>query len=70
MLQGSMQADILVSARSCCALRCWAPRGTQGSTSLCFYSAHPAHECAPAVLQLSRDLWRQGRGSDAQGCMH
>ena len=31
--------------------------------SLCFYSAHPAPECAPAVLQLSRDLWRQRRGS-------
>ena len=31
--------------------------------SLCFYSAHPAPECAPAVLQLSCKLWRQRRGS-------
>ena len=24
---------------------------------------HPAPECAPAVLQLSQELWRLGRGS-------
>ena len=32
-------------------------------TGLCFDCAHPAPECAPAVLQLSRELWRLGRGS-------
>ena len=31
--------------------------------TLAFYSAYPALECAPAVLQLSRELWRLGRGS-------
>ena len=32
-------------------------------TSLCFLAAHPAPECAPAVLQLSQALRRLGRGS-------
>ena len=32
-------------------------------TSLCFDEAHPALKCAPAVLQLSQELWRLGRGS-------
>ena len=32
-------------------------------TSLCFDEAHPAPECAPAVLQLGQELWRLGRGS-------
>ena len=32
-------------------------------TSLCFCNAHPAPECAPAVLQLSQELWRLRRGS-------
>ena len=31
--------------------------------SLCFCLAHPAPECAPVVLQLSRELLRVGRGS-------
>ena len=31
--------------------------------SLRFCIAHPAPECAPAVLQLSQELWRLGRGS-------
>ena len=30
---------------------------------LCFCIAHPAPECALAVLQLSHELWRLGRGS-------
>ena len=30
---------------------------------LSFYMAHPAPECAPVVLQLSRELGRLGRGS-------
>ena len=32
-------------------------------TSLCFHFSHPAPECAPAVLQLSRELLRLRRGS-------
>ena len=32
-------------------------------TSLCFCIAHPAPECAPAVLHLSQELWRLRRGS-------
>ena len=32
-------------------------------TALTFRIAHPAPECAPAVLQLSRALWGLGRGS-------
>ena len=31
--------------------------------SLCFSAAHPAPECAPAVLQLSQALMHLGRGS-------
>ena len=30
---------------------------------MCFVVAHPAPKCAPAVLQLSRELWRLRRGS-------
>ena len=32
-------------------------------TSLCFCNAHPAPECAPAVLQVSQELWLERRGS-------
>ena len=32
-------------------------------TSLCFCNAYPAPECAPAVMQLSQELCRLGRGS-------
>ena len=31
--------------------------------SLCFRITHPAPECTAAVLQLSQELWRLGRGS-------
>ena len=37
--------------------------------SLCFCVAHPAPECAQAVLQLSRELWRLGRGSVLKAMM-
>ena len=35
--------------------------------SLCFRAAHPAPECAPAVLQLSHELWRPEARQRAQG---
>ena len=50
----------------CEAMLCASILGAAGHgrlASLCFCIAHPAPECAPAVLQLSRELWRLGRGS-------
>ena len=37
---------------------------------LCFDTAHPARECAPVVLQLSRELGRLGRGSVVRYVCH
>ena len=37
--------------------------------SMCFIVAHPAPECAPAVLQLSQRALAREAGQRAQGCM-